>query len=126
MDKIKKYTKQIIAGILLIAGVIAVIFGKNLAIQLGVSCFCWGLSLAIMILVTKSKQEQDLIQFDNTAREILQDIALNGEESEYFQFYNIEIINNLRLKLTKKHKKQIISCCVFCTVLLIIAICAIV
>lgn len=111
---------------LLIIGVFTIIFGHNLVIQGGITCVCWALAVAVIIAIAKTKNEQELLEFDQQAREILEDIALLGEESEYFPFYNIDIVNNIRFKLLKKHKKQAISLITLCAVLVVMAICCMV
>ncbi|MBQ7798667.1 MAG: hypothetical protein IJ371_06055 [Clostridia bacterium] len=122
MEKLTKYRYYILLAILFIVGAMAVVLGKNLAIQGGVASICWGIAIFVIILITKQHQEQEITNFDMQAKEILEDIAEYGEQSEYFTYYNIDVINKIRAMLLKKHSKQIVSCTIFGVVLIIIAI----
>ena len=122
MKNLSKYTKHIFASIFLIAGALCVLIGNNLKVQGGLTCLFWSISILIWIWVGYNKNKLDLEQFDRDANEILQDIATKGPESEYYQFYNIQIINKLRNKKVRKQTKQIASCSVLVIVLFIIAI----
>ena len=122
MKNLSKYTKHIIATIFLIAGGLCVLIGNDLKIQCGLTCLFWGIATLILIWIGYNKNKVSLENFDMDANEILQDIATRGAESEYYQFYNIQIINKLRKKFVRKQTKQITSCCILAVILLIIAI----
>lgn len=122
MEKLTKYKKHILMIALLIIGIIAIIFGKTPRIQGGVSCLCLGLAVLTVVWINKQRQDQEVIDFEIQAKEILEDIALLGEDSEYYSYYDINAINNLRAKMLKQHKRQTISCAILGVVLIIIAI----
>ena len=126
MKNLDKYKKHILMAVLIIAGLVIVIFTKNVKIQGGVSCVFLGLAILVAVWINKGKQNQALIDFDIQANEILEDIATNGADSEYYSYYNIDIIKNMRAKMLKKQKKQTISCTLLGVVLLITAIICIV
>ena len=67
-----------------------------------------------------------IIQFDQEAQEILKDIATRGSESEYFLYYNHDIINRLRKKFAKRQRKQLTGIAVLGVVLIITGILCIV
>ena len=122
MKNLSKYTKHIIAIIFLITGALCVLVGNTLKVQGGFTCLFWGLATLILIWIGYNKNKSSLEQFDMDANEILQDIATKGPESQYYQFYNIQIINKLRKKFVRKQTKQITSCSILAVVLLIMAI----
>ncbi len=122
MENLSKYKKHILMAVLLIVGIVTIIFTKNVKIQGGLSCIFLGLAILVAVWINKSKQEQELVVFDIQANEILEDIAINGADSEYYSYYNIDIIKNLRDKMLKKHKKQTIGCSLLGVVLLITAV----
>lgn len=126
MEKLNKYKKHILMAVLIIAGIAIVVFTKNVKVQGGFACLCLGLAIFVAVWINRGKQNQVLIDFDIQANEILEDIALMGADSEYYSYYNIDIIKNLRAKMLKKHKKQTISCALLGVVLLITAIICIV
>lgn len=122
MKNLSKYTKHIVAVIFLIAGALCVLIGNNLKVQGGLTCLFWAISTLILIWIGYSKNKLNLEKFDTDANEILQDIATKGAESEYYQFYNIQIINKMRKKFVRRQTKQIASCSILAVILLIIAI----
>ena len=126
MEKLNRYKKHILMAVLIIAGIATVVFVKNVKIQGGLSCLCLGLAILVAVWINRDKQNQELINFDIEANEILEDIANLGLDSKYYSYYNIDVINNLRAKMLKKHKKQTISCALLGVVLLIIAVICIV
>ena len=126
MEKLNRYKKHILMAVLIIAGIATVVFVKNVKIQGGLSCLCLGLAILVAVWINRDKQNQELINFDIEANEILEDIANLGLDSKYYSYYNIDVINNLRAKMLKKHNKQTISCALLGVVLLIIAVICIV
>ncbi len=122
MKVLQKYSKAILAGILLLCGVLAIMLGKSIAVQFGVGCICWAGCVFVLTWICCIRQKDDLEAFDVEAREILEDIAKNGENSKYFVYYNIDRIENLRKKLIKRQRKQIISFSIIGAMLIIIAI----
>ena len=122
MDKLLKYKMHILISILLIAGVLFALIGNSFKVQAGGACLSWGLAVLVMLLFNRQKQLEETNNFDIQANEILQDIAIKGANSEYYQFYNIDIVAKLRKKIIKKHNKQTISCAIFGAVLIITAI----
>ena len=84
MEKLNKYKKHILMSALLIAGVMVVIFAKNVKIQGGLSCVFLGLGIFVAVWINKDKQQQELVNFDIEANAILEDIALFGAESQYY------------------------------------------
>ena len=122
MKNIGKYKKHILMVSLIILGAIVALINVNKKVQGGIACICWGLAVLVMVWINKQHQGQELNEFDIESKEILEDIVANGENSPYYHFYNIEIVNKLRLKLIKKHSKQTISCTILGIVLLITAI----
>ena len=126
MSKLSKYKKQILMAVLLISGALFALLGQNFKVQGGGACVSWGLAVLVAVWINKQRQLQQLDDFDTEAQDVLQDIALNGEKSQYFQFYNIEIVNNLRKKMVKRQQKQTASCAILGVVLLLTAIICIV
>ncbi|MFQ6723943.1 MAG: hypothetical protein ACLRFE_01230 [Clostridia bacterium] len=119
---LKRYSKLIFIGILVIAGGFTAVFGKNIAVQCGVSFLCWGVAILILTWTTYIRNQQEMYDFDEDANKILQDIAINGTNSEYYHIYNIDIIDKMRKKISKRNNKQIVSCCIVGIVFLILAI----
>ena len=121
MKNLKENTRLIAIVALLIGGACAVVFGNNMKIQGGLGALCWGIALILFTSIAKDKNEQELQDFDEGAHLIMQDIAINQEESEYFG-YNVEMFNKARLKIEKKHRRQIISFGAFSAILIIVAL----
>ena len=109
-------------AVLLTIGICAVVFSTNVKVQGGLACLCLGLAILVAVWINKDKQAFELVKFDSEATEILEDIANFGADSEYYSYYNIDVINNLRAQMLKKQRKQMFSCLVFGIVLIIIAI----
>ena len=126
MKNLTKYKKQILMAMLLISGALFAVLGQNLKVQGGGACITWGIAVLVAVWINREKQLDELEVFDIEANEVLADIALNGEKSEYFQFYNIDIVNNLRKKMVKKQQRQTVSCAILGVVLIITAIVCIV
>lgn len=126
MKKLIEYKNIILIAILVIVGIVAIIFGNTIAIQGGISGASWGLALLIVSYIAKQKNQIEEINFENTANEIARDIAENGANSEYFTSYNVVILNKMRSKMLKRHKKQFISCFAFAIALFMLAILCIV
>lgn len=122
MKFFKKYYKSILSCALLILGALTVILGGSTSVQLGVSGIFWSLAVFVLVWIAYEKNKQELKLFNEDAELILKDVATKGENSEYFNVYNIEIINKLRSKMIKKHKKQITSFSLLGVILSIIAI----
>ena len=122
MNFLKKHYKSILTYTLLISGALAVVLGNTTAVQLGVSGILWSLTVFMLVWIANERNKKELMLFNEDAELILKDVAQKGENSEYFNVYNIEIINKLRLKLIKKHKKQITSFSILGVILLIIGI----
>ena len=122
MEKLNKYKKHILMAVLLTIGICAVVFSTNVKVQGGLACLCLGLAILVAVWINKDKQAFELVKFDSEATEILEDIANFGSDSEYYSYYNIDVINNLRAQMLKKQRKQMFSCLVFGIVLIIIAI----
>ena len=126
MKNLGKYRIHIIIGILLIAGALFALISNNTKVQGGGACVTWGISILLLALIGRKKQQEELDVFDIEATEILEDIAEKGEKSPYFQFYNIDIIKKKRKKLVRKQIKQTTTCIVLGVVLIITAIICIV
>ena len=122
MEKLKKYKEGILVGGLLLASVLAVILGKTIAIQGGIACLCWGLAVFVCSYIAKKRGDQQIIEFDAEVTAVLEDIANNGEDSEYYGLLDIEIANKTRKKLIKRIKKQIIGCVILGVILIITSI----
>lgn len=106
MKKTKIDSKVIFASVLVLAGVGTAILGRTPIVQGGVTCLLLGLAVFVVALISFGKNKISLAEFDTEAQDILQDIATKGPESEYYQFYNIQIMNKLRHKFVKKQRKQ--------------------
>jgi len=106
MKKTQKNSRAIFAGVLFIIGACAAIIGRNAAVKAGVACLFWGFAIFIIAWIAFDKNKTELTDFDKNAREILGDIATNGAQSEYYQQYNIQIINKLRRKVVRRQRKQ--------------------
>lgn len=119
MNWLKRNQMVIIVGALLIVGACTVIFGKTLKVQGGVTCLCWGIAVLVLAYNTYNKNQWHLDEFDKESKEILKDVAINGEESEYYGLVDINIMNKQRTKLAKNLRKQVVSCVIFGTILLI-------
>lgn len=126
MEKFKRYKNIIIILLLLIAGAIAIVVGKSLAVQGGIACLCWGIMVFVIAWVTKQRNDEELKQFDISVTEMLKDIATNEENSEYYGMVDIADANKMREKLIKKHRKQVVSCTVIGVILIITCILCIV
>ena len=117
-----KYREETLVIILLcIAGAFA-IFAKNPTAKAGVCCLFLGFAVMSIAWIVNKKASKEMFNFEIESKEILQDIALYGQESEYFGLYDISTINKLRAKLIKQNRKQLISCVVFGMILIITAI----
>ena len=123
MKKVRINFKIVIMIALFAIGACAIVFGNNIKIQGGIGCLFWGAAMVIVSLVAKQKSEEELQDFDEGAYLILQDVAENQEESEYFG-YNIEMFNSARKKIVKKQRKQNIAFWVITAVLFVVAIMA--
>ncbi len=122
MKNLQKYKNGIFIGILVGIGVCSALLGHNLQIQGGVSCLCWGLAILYLSVIAQQRNNLFLLSFDQEAREILEDIATNGENSEYYHFYNFQIIEKLRKKHEKKYRKQMFSILSLGVIFIIISI----
>lgn len=122
MEKFKRYKNIIIILVLLIAGAIAIVAGKSLAVQGGIACLCWGIMVLVIAWITKQRNDEELKQFDISVTEMLKDIATNEENSEYYGMVDIADANKMREKLIKKHRKQVVSCAVMGVILIITCI----
>lgn len=121
MENLAKYKMYIFTSVLLIAGALFALIGNNVETQAGGACLSWGLAIFMLTIINRKKQSSELDSFDINSREILQDIADKGPYSQYYQFYNIDIINKQRKKLLKKHTKQTTTCAIVGIVLVITA-----
>ena len=126
MEKLKKYRNTIIISILLIAGAIAVVFGKSLAVQGGIAGIAWGCALLIFAIMIKKRNDKELEQYDVEMTEILKDIASKEEDSEYYGLVDISRANKDRAKIVKKQRKQVVSCAIIGVLLIVLAIVCIV
>ncbi len=119
MKKLLKNKKMVLLIALGIMGAISVIFGKTIVIKGGLTLLFWSLAVFTAVLINNDKNIQDLIEYDEQAKLILIDIAEKGEESEYYNIYDADILNAIRAKEVKKQNKQRISCIVLGAVLMI-------
>ena len=121
MKKLKNL-EIIIIGILLCAIVVFVVFIKNVHIKAGISCLTLGIIVFIISWSVNTRSARELANFETEGYEILQDIAINGQASQFYGVYDINILNKLRTKLIKRNKKQLISCIITGVVLIICGI----
>lgn len=119
MKNLSKYTWYIVSIALVIMGAILAIVINQEKLKGGLACVCWGCAILIISAINYFKQRQDLIAFDEDAREVLEDIATKGPDSEYYHFYNIDIVNKKRAKFVKMQNKQTIGCVAVGIILLI-------
>ena len=122
MSKLKNYSKVIFIAILICAGGLSAVFMPNDALKGGISCLLFGVAILVVAWIAVDRNKQELNDFNEEANEILLDIAENGEKSQYYHFYNIQIIDKLRKKLQKKHTKQLVSFVALGIIFIIIAI----
>lgn len=117
-----KYREEVLVLILLcVAGCFA-IFAKNPNIKAGVSCLFFGFAVLDISWIVNKRASKELFNFEIESKEILKDLALRGQESEYFGSVDIDVINKLRAKLIKRNRKQVASCAVLGIILIITAI----
>ena len=121
MKKIKEYKNQIIISFLIVIGLVGVIFGKGPAVQGGIFGISWGVALLYLRYISNGIKSKGLQEYDEQARLILTDINEKGEQSEYFAYYNIDVLQLNRRKLEKKYNKQSSSFVVLAVVMFIIA-----
>ena len=96
MKRLKEHPKAILAAIFGIVGMCSVVFGKTIFVQGGLTCICWGIAVLILSYIANARNLRICNNFDIDARNILIDIAENGERSEYYMFYNIEKLEKIR------------------------------
>lgn len=117
-----KYREEMLVVILLcVAGCFA-IFAKNSNIKAGVSCLFLGFAVLVISWIASKRANKELLNFEIESKEILKDLALRGQESEYFGSMDINVINKLRAKLIKQNRKQVIGCVALGIILIITAI----
>ena len=116
-----KYLDKIIIGLLVCIALAFIIFAKNPSIKAGVGCLCFGFVALATSWIVKRNNDKEMFNFEVESREILIDIANNGESSKYFGVIDISTINKLRAKMIKRNRKQVISCAILGVVLIIAA-----
>lgn len=121
MNKISKHKKGILLAILGIAGVVAIIFGKTVAVQGGVAGICWGIALVMVAYSSNERSEREIKELDKTAKYMMLDIQEKGVESDYYTVFDIDALNKAKYKVLKKQKKQFMGCIGFGVVLIILA-----
>ena len=117
----KKYLKEITCVALFLLGVLFLIVGTNDFVR-GLSLACWAGCVFIMRIIAKQKGIDVVNSFDKEVEEILKDIEINGEESEYYRVVDINIITKERAKLVKKINRQSVTFSILAGVLAIISI----
>lgn len=117
----KKYLKEITCVALFLLGVLFLIVGTNDFVR-GLSFACWAGCVFIMRAISKLKGEMAINNFDKEIEEIVKDIEINGEESEYYTVVDINIISKERSKLVKKVNRQSNTFAILTGVLAIISI----
>ena len=117
----KTYVKEVGCVALFLFGALFLIVGTNNFIR-GLSFACWAGCVFIMREVYKLRGQSTISNFDKEAKEILKDIEINGEDSEYYGVVDENIIGKQRLKLTKKIEKERVSFTILGAILLIISI----
>lgn len=117
-----KYREEILVVILLFVAGCFAIFVKNPNIKAGISCLFLGFAVMVVSYIASKRANKELFNFEIESKEILKDLALRGQESEYFGVMDINAINKLRTKLIKRNRKQVISCAVLGIILIITAI----
>ena len=116
----KKYLKEITCVALFLLGVLFLIVGTNDFVR-GLSLACWAGCVFIMRIIAKQKGIDVVNSFDKEVEEILKDIEINGEESEYYRVVDINIITKERAKLVKKINRQSVTFSILAGVLAIIS-----
>lgn len=122
MEFIKKNKYGVIAISLFCIGIISLIFGNNSFIQGGITCISWAIASITMGLNSKQRGINQLKNFDQGAEEILQDLEMYKENSEYFGTVNYAVINKKRAKLVKSINTQVITCYILAGILIITCI----
>ena len=117
----KKYLKEITCVALFLLGVLFLIVGTNDFVR-ALSFACWAGCVFIMRVISRQKGADAINTFDKEAEEILKDIEINGEASEYYRVVDINIITKERVKLVKKINRQSVTFSILAGVLAIISI----
>lgn len=112
MINLNKKNTLVFALIFMVAGIICLIFYKTNAIFGCLSCLFLGVGFIFLGKTNKFRYQSNLVRLDKKLEEMLKDVEINGELSEYNGFSENEQYKILR-QFIKKNKRKDIYCYIF-------------
>lgn len=126
MNKVKKYIKEHLKEILIVAflclGLLTLVVGKNNFVQFSLTCISWSVAMFLIASLREQKGVEEILAFDKEAQEMLEDIEIKGKESEYYEVFDEITYNVNRLNRIKQLRRQNRFSKIFAIILLITSI----
>ncbi len=122
MKFVKKYSKEILILVFLCLGLFTLIVGKNNFVQFSLTCISWSVALFLIASVREERGVEEILTFDKQAQEMIEDIEINGKNSEYYEVFDETIYNENRLKRIKQLRRQNRISKIFAIILIITSI----
>ena len=126
MNKIKKYLKEHLKEFLIVGflclGLLTLVVGKNNFVQFSLTCISWSVALFLIARLREQKGVEEILAFDKEAQEIMEDIEINGKNSEYYEVFDEINYNVNRLNRIKQLRRQNRFSKIFAIILLITSI----
>lgn len=121
MKNLKDWT-NIVIGLCLLGIIPIVVFINNPNNKAGICCLMLSVIVFVISLKTKKGANKELLQFEQESNQILQDIAINGQNSQFFGIYDINSLNKFKTTLIKRNNKQLVGCLIMGAVLVVCGI----
>ena len=120
--KTNKKQSFILMIIFFVIGIICIIFSKDKKVLSFLSFLFWGIGFLCLGRFSIFQYQENLIKLDKKLNNMLKDVELKGQQSEYYEKIDDEKTNKILKKYMKNSKYTYISLYVFGVVLIFIGV----